>query len=155
MCMAALKPHAMGPWGPHEELVLRLPALRGEGAGARAKGGPRLPQSLSLTISLVSLMPTAAEFHFPSGPLARPLREARWWGSGTVTEMKPLSPREQDVNRSQHLLRDPSAARGIPSVPGETGSGMAQGHLSIPREGPPEAKEELGGGGRGGQGEPS
>lgn len=78
-------------------------------------------------------MPTAAEFHFSSGPLARPLRNARWWGSGTAVEMKPLSPREQDVNKSQQLLRDPSAARSIPFVPGETRSGMAQGHLVYPQ----------------------
>lgn len=58
--------------------------------------------------------------------------------------MKPLSTREQDVKKSQQLLRDPSAARSIPFVPGETRSGMAQGHLSIPRDGPPEAQEELG-----------
>lgn len=37
-----------------------------------------------LDISVVLSMPIAAEFHFPSGFLARPLRKARWWGFGTV-----------------------------------------------------------------------
>lgn len=57
---------------------------REERGWGQATGRPRLPQSVSLTISSMPLMPIAAEFHFPSAFLARPLGKARWWGSRTV-----------------------------------------------------------------------
>lgn len=69
---------------PQEKVGLAIGLGQAQALEPGLRADPGFPSAILLDISLVSLMPMAAEFHFPAGFLGRPLRKARWWGSGTV-----------------------------------------------------------------------
>lgn len=82
--MTALKPHIMWLCAPQEKGGLAIGPEQTQELDPGLRADPGFPSAILLNISLVPLMPMAAEFHFPAGFLGRPLRKARWWGSGTV-----------------------------------------------------------------------